>query len=178
MKKHLVLTVGAAGVLAAATGVFAVMSAASGMGASGHVMTGTDFGAIRREALALHPIGSKIGAVADTMDRLGFRCYARVHTIENITAPSVVCDSNGRGGFTSSRIAVVLIARNGALTDVAVSDGFDPLEADAGTPDPNPGGRLPGPIPHYDVVDPEWDQILAEAVRPRVIGVKAGDSGT
>lgn len=167
MKKIIVMAVGAVSALGAAAAIFVVLSGASGKGASRHFMMGTDFGAIRREALGLHPIGSQIAAVAQTMTDLGFRCYNRIQVLDNITAPSVVCDSNGRGEFTSSRISVVLIARNGALTDVAVSDGFDPLEASAKTPDPNPGGHLPGPIPRYDARDPEWDEILAAAAKPR-----------
>ena len=33
------------------------------------------------------------------------------------------------------------MARNGAMSDIAVGNGIDPFEASARTPDPNPGGR-------------------------------------
>ncbi len=127
------------------------------------LMTGSDFGMIRREVLSDHPIGSKIADVADAIGKLGFTCRYRPHLIENTTAPTVLCHSSGRGDTVASRLDVVLVARNGTLTDVAISDGFDDLVASAMTPDPNPGGQLPEPAAAPVVSDPEWDAILTAA---------------
>lgn len=127
------------------------------------LLTGSDFGMIRRGALAEHPIGSKIADVAVAIGKLGFACRYRPQLIENTTAPLVLCRSSGLGATVSSRLDLTLVARNGTLTDIAVSNGLDGLEASAETPDPNPGGAIPPPAVPPVVADPEWDAILAAA---------------
>lgn len=143
------------------------------------LLTGSDFGLIRRQALAEHPIGSRIEDVADAVGALGFACRRRSHLIENTTAPTVFCRSMGRGATVSSRLNLTLVARNGTLTDIAVNDGLDELEASAETPDPNPGGHIPASSVPPVVPDPEWDAILANAgkryVKPPVARQGRGD---
>ncbi len=145
---------------------------AMGANTSDHrAMTGTDFGRIRREALDLHPIGSKLADVASSLDGLGFSCRRRAHLVVNVSAPTMTCESNGRGGSASSRIALTLVARNDSLVDVSVSDGFDPMQASAITPDPNPKGQLPRPAIRPVLSDPAWNRILEDAaVRLRTVG--------
>lgn len=129
------------------------------------LVLGSDFGLIRREALAEYPIGSKVGDVAQAMEALGFTCHYHPHLIENTTAPTATCTSDGRTVKPMPRLNLVLVARNGTLTDVVISNGLDGLEASAATPDPNPGGQTPVITTAPPEPDPEWDAILAEAKR-------------
>ena len=127
------------------------------------LLIGSDFGLIRRQALSEHPIGSRIDEVADAFGKLGFSCRFRPHLIEDTTTPTVLCRSTGQGTTLSSRLDLTLVARNGTLTDIAVSNGLDGLQASAEQPDPNPGGEVPAAAIPPLVPDPEWDAILREA---------------
>ena len=126
---------------------------------------GRDYGLIRREALAEYPIGSKASDVAQAIEALGFSCRYRPHLIENTTAPTASCMSGSHSATPMPRLTFVLIARNGALTDIAISNGLDGVEASAATPDPNPGGAVPAASLTQPAPDPEWDGILAAARR-------------
>lgn len=169
MKKRLLAIIGT--IVALAVVVPGGLMAVGANGPDNRVMTGTDFGQIRREALQRHPIGSKVAGVTSSLNELGFRCYQRARPAMMMSAPTVTCESNGRGGAASSRIALTLVARNDSLVDVSVSDGFDPMQASAKTPDPNPKGQLPRPAARPLVLDPEWNQILeAAAIKLRTAG--------
>ena len=106
-----------------------------------HKLTSEDFGQLRREALDLFPRGSPIHDASAGLTGLGFRCAPARHMMANINAPSVECDSAGRGYPTASRIQITVMARNGMVSDIAVGNGFDPFQADARTPSPHPKGQ-------------------------------------
>lgn len=154
---------GMASALTTTAGVFSVSVTGPQETTAQALSKGSDFGLIRRQALVEHPIGSQIGDVAKAFEALGFSCKFRPHVIDNITAPTVVCRSHALGKSVMPRLDVVLVARNGALTDIAVSNGLDGVEASAETPDPNPGGMMSAPAAVAPLPDPEWDAILAEA---------------
>ncbi len=105
-------------------------------------LSGNDFGRMRLQALDMFPRGSPISGAAAGLSALGFRCTPARHMLANINAPSVECDSAGRGYPSTSRMQITVMARNGMVSDVAVGNGFDPIQADARTPSPNPGGRI------------------------------------
>ncbi len=102
---------------------------------AGH-LHGSDFGALRRDALDLFPRGSPIAAAAEGLKALGFQCAPARHPLANINAPSVQCDSAGSGYPQWSRLQVTVMARNGTVSDIAVGNGFATAIADARTPDP------------------------------------------
>lgn len=101
-------------------------------------LIGDDLGRLRREALDLFPRGKPVGQVAQGLKALGFRCSPTKIVLANISAPTIACDSAGRGYPTTPRIEITIIARNGALADIAVGDGLHSLQADARTPDGPP----------------------------------------
>ena len=103
-------------------------------------LTGQDFGSLRRQALVLFPRGLPIADAARGLVVLGFKCTPARHLIANINAPSVECDSAGRGYPNASRTQITVMARNGTVSDIAVGNGFDTFQADARTPDPEPKG--------------------------------------
>ncbi len=110
-------------------------------GADKRKLMGEDFGRLRREALDLFTRGQPVVAVKDGLTALGFACAPAHRLPPNINAPSIECDSAGRGYPEVSRMEVTVMARNGAMSDIAIGNGIDPYEASARTPDPNPGGR-------------------------------------
>ncbi len=165
MSRLMLVMASMASVATATAGIHSVSSASPRNRTADALTVGSDFGLIRRETLSEYPIGSKVGEVAQAIEALGFSCQYRPHLIENTTAPTVTCRSNGRSPTPMSRLDLVLVARNGALTDVAVSDGLDGVEASAATPDPNPGGLIPAAGLAPPAPDPEWDDILATARR-------------
>lgn len=112
-----------------------------GGGQAGRKLIGEDFGRLRREALDLFTRGQPVVEVKEGLTALGFQCAPTRRLAANINAPSVECDSAGRGYPAMSRMEVTVMARNGAMSDIAVGNGIDPFEASARTPDPNPGGR-------------------------------------
>jgi hypothetical protein len=107
-------------------------------------LLGSDFGSLRREALKMFPRGSPLAAASQGLQALGFQCTVANHLMANINAPSVQCESAGRGYPTSSRLQVTVMARNGMVSDIAIGNGFDPVVADARTPDPAPVGEGTG----------------------------------
>jgi hypothetical protein len=165
MSRVILVVAGAASVATATSGIYSVAGSTAAERQERRIISETDFGQVRRTTMTAHPIGSKVEDVAKAMTGAGFRCEFRPHLIENITAPTVVCNSNGHGTAGQSRLVVVIIARNGQLTDVAVSNGLDPVEANALTPDPNPGGGVPAAPPMRKEADPEWDRIVNAAAR-------------
>lgn len=110
-------------------------------GSADHKLMGEDFGRLRREALELFTRGQPVVAVKDGLKALGFQCAPAHRLAANINAPSIECDSAGRGYPKVSRMELTVMARNGAMSDIAIGNGLDPFEASARTPDPNPGGR-------------------------------------
>ena len=104
-------------------------------------LSGGDFGHMRFEALDLFPRGSPISAAAAGLSALGFKCAPARHMLANINAPSVECDSAGRGYPVASRTQITVMARNGMVSDIAVGNGYDPFHADARTPHPDQGSR-------------------------------------
>lgn len=104
-------------------------------------LMGEDFGRLRREALDLFTRGQPVMAVKDGLNALGFQCAPAHRPAANINAPTLQCDSAGRGYPEVPRMEVTVMARNGAMSDIAIGNGIDPFEASARTPDPNPGGR-------------------------------------
>lgn len=112
-----------------------------GRGQPDRKLIGDDFGRLRREALDLFTRGQPVVEVKDGLTALGFQCAPAHRLPANINAPSIECDSAGRGYPEMSRMEVTVMARNGTMSDIAVGNGIDPFEASARTPDPNPGGR-------------------------------------
>jgi hypothetical protein len=112
-------------------------------------LMGEDVAQIRRDALAQFPIGTPVEVVAAGLVANGFACDVAPRSVENVTAGVVLCDSNGRSGGFSSAVFITVIARSGALTDLAVSNGpysreasalatFDAVARRRAAPDPAP----------------------------------------
>ena len=94
-------------------------------------LMGEDVGRIRTDALTQFPIGTPVEVVAAGLVDQGFVCDIVPRSVENVTAGVVRCDSNGRSGGFSSAVFITVIARSGALTDLAVSNGPYSREASA-----------------------------------------------
>jgi hypothetical protein len=167
MSRLILFVAGAASAVTASVGTFSVAGMGTHPISAKQIMVESDFGEIRRQALLSHPVGSRISDVAEAMEKLGFRCRYHPNLVENSTAPTILCDSNGHNGAGLSRLDVQIIARDGTLADIVVSNGLDNLEASAITPDPNPGGRTPELRVTRPAPDPEWDAILARAAGHR-----------
>ena len=116
-------------------------STLGGSGPADRKLMGEDFGRLRQEALDLFTRGEPVVAVKDGLKALGFECAPAHRLAPNINAPTIECDSAGRGYPEVSRMEVTVMARNGAMSDIAIGNGLDAFEASARTPDPNPGGR-------------------------------------
>lgn len=99
-------------------------------------LIGDDFYAIRREALALFPRGSRVREVADQLKAIGFVCDGIAHKMANVNAESLICESRGRGYPTSQAMNVTIMARNGLLSDIEIWNMLQ--RADAETPAPTP----------------------------------------
>lgn len=112
-----------------------------GSGQADRALIGEDFGRLRREALDLFTRGQPVVEVSKGLKALGFQCAPAHRLAANINAPIVECDSAGRGYPEVARMEVTVMARNGTMSDIAIGNGIDPFEANARTPDPNPGGR-------------------------------------
>ena len=94
-------------------------------------LMGDDVGQIRRDALKQFPIGTPVEVVAAGLVANGFACDVAPRSVENVTVGVVLCNSNGRSGGFSSAVFITVIARSGALTDLAVSNGPYSREASA-----------------------------------------------
>jgi hypothetical protein len=94
-------------------------------------LMGEDVDQIRRDALLQFPIGTAVEVVAAGLVANGFACDIAPRPVENVTAGVVLCNSNGRSGGFSSAVFITVIARSGALTDLAVSNGPYSPEASA-----------------------------------------------
>ena len=146
MVAKIIVMAGGAAVVALGAGV--ALLAFGGDASAGKKLVGDDYGAVRREALDMFPRGQPIAEVRKGLTALGFRCAPTHRLVPNVNAPSIECDSAGRGYPTSSRMEVTVMSRNGALSDIAIGNGLDPVVADARTPNPNPGaGRTPDAAP-------------------------------
>lgn len=144
MPKKVMAVAGAAGAVLVI--IACTMLYAGGAGTpTATALIGEDFGQLRREALGLFPRGKPVREVKDALTTMGFRCAPMHRPLANINAAAVECDSAGRGYPLASRTEVTVMARNGALSDIAVGNGVDGLVADARTPDPAPGGHRSEP---------------------------------
>lgn len=123
------IALGLAGILVAGGGAFALLP----QGPSRDALMGQDFFAIRREALALFPRGSKLSEAADQLVAIGFRCSGIPHKMANVNAESLVCESHGRGYPFTPAFNVTVLARNGLLSDIEIWNMLD--KADAETPE-------------------------------------------
>lgn len=94
-------------------------------------LMGENVGQIRKDALAQFPIGTPVEIVATGLIANGFACDLAPRFVENVTTSVVLCNSNGRSGGLSSAVFITVIARSGALTDFAVSNGPYSQEASA-----------------------------------------------
>ena len=94
-------------------------------------LMGEDVAQIRRDALAQFPIGTPVEVAAAGLVANGFACDVAPRSVENVTAGVILCNSNGRSGGFSSAVFITVIARSGALTDLAVSNGPYSREASA-----------------------------------------------
>lgn len=121
-------------------------------------LMGEDVGRIRTDALTQFPIGTPVEVVAAGLIANGFACDIVPRSVENVTAGVVLCNSNGRSGGFSSAVFITVIARSGALTDLAVSNGPYSREASAlaifEEAARAPAGRVtqprdPEPAPHH-----------------------------
>lgn len=104
-------------------------------------LDGGDLGRIRDEALALYPVGTPVEVVERGLTAARFACGVTSQPVENVTAPVLFCRSNGRSGGTSAAVFITVVSRSAALTDFGVSDGLDPVVADARHPHPAVPGR-------------------------------------
>lgn len=75
---------------------------------------------LRTEALALFPRGSRLSDAEAHMARIGFACEPIPHALPDISAPSLQCASNGRGYPDFPAVNVILLSRNGLISDVDV----------------------------------------------------------
>ena len=121
-------------------------------------LMGEDVARIRRDAMTQFPIGTPVEVVAAGLIANGFACEVVPRSVENVTAGVVLCNSNGRSGGFSSAVFITVIARSGALTDLAVSNGPYSREASAlanfSEPARTPAGRAttsrdPAPTPRH-----------------------------
>lgn len=93
----------------------------------------SDLATMRHDALALFPRGSRLADADRGLAGMGFRCYAIPHELGNVDAPSLGCDSNGRGYPVSPRVNVTVMARNGLVSEIGVWNSFDTADVDAET---------------------------------------------
>ncbi len=122
--------VGLGGILAATGATLALLP----QGPRRDALMGEDFFAIRREALALFPRGSRLSQAAERLIAIGFRCSGIPHKMANVNAESLICESHGRGYPASPAFNVTILARNGLLSDIEIWNMLD--KADAETPEP------------------------------------------
>lgn len=75
---------------------------------------------LRAEALDLFPRGSHLDEAEAHLEKIGFVCEPLPHPIPDISGPSLRCASNGRGYPDFPAVNVVLLSRNGLVSDVDV----------------------------------------------------------
>ena len=75
---------------------------------------------LRSEALALFPRGSRLEDAATRLAHIGFACEPVAHPLPDISGPSLRCASNGRGYPDFPAVTVILLTRNGMISDVDV----------------------------------------------------------
>lgn len=79
-----------------------------------------DLTGLRAEALNLFPRGSRLDEAAAHLARIGFACEPIAHPLPDISGPSLHCASNGRGYPDFPAVNVILLTRNGMISDVDV----------------------------------------------------------
>ena len=75
---------------------------------------------LKNEALAMFPRGSRLDEAAALLGRIGFACEPVPHPLPDISGPSLRCASNGRGYPDFPAVNVILLTRNGMISDVDV----------------------------------------------------------
>lgn len=75
---------------------------------------------LKNEALAMFPRGSRLDEAAALLARIGFACEPVPHPLPDISGPSLRCASNGRGYPDFPAVNVILLTRNGMISDVDV----------------------------------------------------------
>ena len=75
---------------------------------------------LRTEALNLFPRGSRLDEAAAHLASIGFACDPIAHPLPDISGPSMHCASNGRGYPDFPAVNVILLSRNGMVSDVDV----------------------------------------------------------
>ncbi|MDX7950440.1 hypothetical protein P7D22_04505 [Lichenihabitans sp. Uapishka_5] len=79
-----------------------------------------DLTRLRAEALTLFPRGSRLDEAASQLATIGFACEDLQHPLPDISAPSLRCASDGRGYPNYPSVNVILLTRNGLISDVDV----------------------------------------------------------
>ena len=98
----------------------------------GDALKGEDFAALRAEALSLLPRGSRIDEAGRRLTSIGFVCLGTAHQLPNVNAPSLTCDSNGRGYPSSPQLNISVMGRNGLVSDIEVWNTLQSTRAGAG----------------------------------------------
>lgn len=111
-------SIGLAGILV----VGGLTAAAAGLdgGVNRSALKNNDLTRLRAEALTLFPRGSRLDAATAQLVSIGFACEPIPHPLPDISGPSLRCASNGRGYPNYPAVTVILLTRNGLISDVDV----------------------------------------------------------
>lgn len=101
-------------------GCVAALATGFGHVGDGQALKDDSLTRVRMEALALFPRGSLLSDAEAHMARIGFACETIPHPLPDISAPSLQCASNGRGYPDFPAVNVILLSRNGLVSDVDV----------------------------------------------------------
>jgi hypothetical protein len=80
----------------------------------------TSLTSVRQEALTLFPRGSRLDEATSHLTGIGFDCEPMTHFLPDISAPSLLCASNGRGYPNFPAVNLTVITRNGLIADIEV----------------------------------------------------------
>ncbi|MCW6507246.1 hypothetical protein [Lichenifustis flavocetrariae] len=107
------------GIVAAMLGLVATESTVDGA-VRRQALKSNSLTGIRDEALSLFPRGSRLQPAATRLVDMGFTCEPLKHAMPDISGPSLICSSSGRGYPDYPAINVTLVTRNGLISDIEV----------------------------------------------------------